>query len=63
MPVPGTIGLAFGGPKHDILYVLASSNVFDFTIGQSALQVPQGTSLYAMKGLGVRSFSPFRLNA
>lgn len=51
-PVKSLNGLAFGGPQHDILFVVASSNLLDITNSQVVGQVSNGSSLYMVTGLG-----------
>lgn len=53
MGIGGISGLAFGGPKRDILFVLASADVIDTTTGKPIDKITDGSSLYKITGLGV----------
>lgn len=51
MGIKAVTGLVFGGPKRDILFVLASSkyvNIFNF---QPIEIIPSGSSIYKVTGL------------
>lgn len=52
-PAPVLNGLAFGGPRKDILYVVAAPDYFDI-YSQQVVADPTNTttSLYAVTGLG-----------
>lgn len=52
LPVDQLNGLTFGGPQHDILFVLAAGDVEDLTTSQLIGQVTNGSSLYMITGLG-----------
>lgn len=58
LPVSGTTGVTFGGPKkkHNILFVVATANVVDFSTAQPRATVSDGTSLYAIRGLHAHGF-------
>lgn len=52
LPVGQLKGLTFGGPQHDIIFVLAASDMVDVTTSQLIGQATNGSSLYMITGLG-----------
>ena len=51
LPVPGAIGIAFGGIRRNILYVITSSIILDTLSSNVDKEVSAGTSIYAIYGL------------
>ena len=58
MGVTGVSGLVFGGPKRDILFVLASSIILDTQTGKPTQMITTGSSLYKVTGLCVTGSEP-----
>lgn len=56
LPVQGAVSVIYGGPNLDILYVLVDRDIIDFDTAQVAFTVNQGSYLYAITGLGARTF-------
>lgn len=54
MGVTGVSGVAFGGPKHDILFVTATAIILDLFTGKPTQMVTTGSSLYKVTCLGAR---------
>lgn len=52
LPTPGICSPTFGGPHHDILYVVSATLDIDFDAGaiRGRLQRPAG-NLFALRGL------------
>lgn len=53
MGVTGVSGVAFGGPKRNILFVTATAIILDLFTGKPMEMVANGSSLYKVVGLGV----------
>lgn len=53
MGIQGVSGVAFGGPRRDILFVPAASLIINTKTGQPLETVTTGSSLYTVTGLGV----------
>lgn len=51
--VPGVSGMVFGGPKRDILFVLASKVIINPKTGKPMEMLTLGSSLYKVTGLCV----------
>lgn len=62
LTVPGASGVAFGGPNHDILFVLAARSIVNVNTAEPGSIVTNGNSLYAIRRLGVRGFRSTRLH-
>lgn len=54
MDITGVSGVAFGGPKHDILFVTVAGIILDLYAGQPMEVIANGTSLYTITGLDVK---------
>lgn len=54
MGVTGVSGVAFGGPKHDILFVTATAIVLNVFTGKPLQMVTNGSSLYKVTCLGAK---------
>lgn len=54
MGVTGVSGVAFGGPKHDILFVTATAVILDLLTGKPMETITNGSSLYKVTCLGAR---------
>lgn len=50
MGITGISGMAFGGPKRDILFVTAAKNLFNLITGTKQ-EITSGSSLYKVTGL------------
>lgn len=53
MGVTGVTGVAFGGPKRDILFITAAAIILNLFTGKPMEMVANGSSLYKVTGLGV----------
>lgn len=53
MDVTGVSGVAFGGPKRDILFVTVAGIILDLYAGTPMEIITNGTSLYKITGLDV----------
>lgn len=53
MGITGVVGVAFGGPNRDILFVTVSGNVINTDTGAITPTREGGSSLYKIKGLNV----------
>lgn len=51
MGVSGVSGMAFGGPKHNILFVTATAIILDLKTGKPMQTIAEGSSLYKVTGL------------
>lgn len=51
MDVTGVSGVAFGGPKRDILFVTVAGIILDLYAGKPMEVITNGTSLYKITGL------------
>lgn len=59
MGISGVSGVVFGGPRRDILFVIASKNVYN-SMTFKPMQTGAGGSLYKVTGLCAKGFAPTR---
>ena len=62
LPVPGAIGLAFGGIRRNILYVIIESIILDALSLNVVKEVSGGSSIYAIYGLDSKGVPSTRMN-
>lgn len=53
MGISGISGIVFGGPKRDILFILASKVIINTKTGKPMETITAGSSLYKISGLCV----------
>lgn len=61
MDVTGVSGVAFGGPRRDILFVTVASIILDLFTGKPMEIVTDGSSLYRITGLDTMGPTPTSL--